>query len=324
MFSLKKAAALAAGFVAAVTVVNLSPQLAAQGTGREPEALVVEEATVDWIEKSNVAALREGVIERMELQIGMPVEKNKPIGYLHDEIARLAVRKAEVAVKKIGPMEKALAQKELGKAKLAISDRLNARVKGAVSYEEIKQQEAEYKVAHAMTLEADEQTKSDQVELDLAKQTLEEHIIRAPFAGIIIERMKHPGEKVGQNEPVVQLGNLDRLRAYAYVPLEYAFRVKEGQAVEFQPRLVGAGNVPQAIEKKKFRGKIQFVDPQIQPIAETAVRIYAEFDNPDHDLRPGLKGTLTIYLGSEGAAPPQPQPTGTSVGARTAPASAPR
>ena len=37
------------------------------------------------------------VIERMELSIGMPVAKGKPIGYLHSEMADLAVRKAEVA-----------------------------------------------------------------------------------------------------------------------------------------------------------------------------------------------------------------------------------
>ena len=38
---------------------------------------------VDWIEKSDVAALREGVIEKMELQIGMPVKKDGAIGILH-------------------------------------------------------------------------------------------------------------------------------------------------------------------------------------------------------------------------------------------------
>jgi hypothetical protein len=30
------------------------------------------------------------------------------------------------------------------------------------------------------------------------------------------------------------------------------------------------------------------------------VRIFAEFDNKDHEIRPGLKATMTIYLGTEG------------------------
>ena len=53
-------------------------------------------------------------------------------------------------------------------------------------------------------------------------------------------------------------------------------------------RTSGRGE-PLPIEKKRFRGKITFVDPQIQPVAETAVRIRAEFENPG-DLRPGLDG----------------------------------
>jgi multidrug efflux pump subunit AcrA (membrane-fusion protein) len=57
------------------------------------------------------------------------------------------------------------------------------------------------------------------------------------------------------------------------------------------------------IERKRFRGKLTFVDPQIQAVAETAFRVYAEFDNKDFDLKPGLKGTLTIYLNSEAGAP---------------------
>ena len=59
---------------------------------------------------------------------------------------------------------------------------------------------------------------------------------------------------------------------------------------------------PLAIEKKRFRGKITFVDPQIQPVAETAVRIRAEFENPDGELRPGLMVQMTIFLNSEVAA----------------------
>lgn len=309
----KKAAALAAGLVAALAAAGLTPFTAAQNVKTDRETLVVEEATVDWIEKANVAALRDGVIDRMELGIGMPVAKGKPIGYLHSEIAELTVKKAEVAYKSIGPKAKAKAQKELAAATVAINDRLNARIKGSVSYEEQQKAYAELKVAHAMTVEAEEKIMLDKAELDLAARALEEHTIRAPFDGIIMEVIKHPGERIGQNESVVKLGNLGKLRAWAFVPVEYSFRVKEGQVVEIQPKLAGERHTPLPIEQKHFRGKITFVDPQIQPIGESSVRIYAEFDNKDFELRPGLKATMTIYLNSENAAP---APT---IGARTAP-----
>ena len=79
-------------------------------------------------------------------------------------------------------------------------------------------------------------------------------------------------------------------------------------------RECGVAHLP--LEQKKFRGKITFVDPQIQPVAETAVRIYAEFENKDRELQPGLKGVMTIYLTPDMAAP-SARPTAPTVGART-------
>ena len=66
--------------------------------------------------------------------------------------------------------------------------------------------------------------------------------------------------------------------------------------------LAEAGHDVVVVEKKRFRGKITFVDPEIQPIGETAVRIRAEFENPGWELRPGLEGQMTIFLPADAAA----------------------
>jgi len=317
MISSKKAAALAAGIAAVLTAPFLSGTLAAQNPkSASAETLVVDEAHVDWIDRSNVASLHEGVIEKMELTIGMPVARGKPIGYLHHEIAELTVKKAEVAANSIGPREKAKAQKELAAAVVAINKRLNERIKGSVSYEEMAKAEAELKVAAATMIEAEERVKLDQADLALANRALVEHTIVAPFDGIITERMKGPGERVGANEPVVKMGNLGKLKVWGYVPLSYYSRVKEGQVVEFQARLMGERHNPLPIELKRFRGKITFVDTQVQPITESAIRIYADFENKDYELRPGLKGTMTVYLNADDATADAGAPT---VGVRNAP-----
>jgi RND family efflux transporter MFP subunit len=302
----KKATVLAMSFLAALSVVTLAQNStpAPRGAGAASETLVLDElATLEWIEKADVAALREGVIQTVELWPGMTVQKGHVIGTLHKETAELTLRKAELASKNIAAQEKALAQRELALTVVATNLRLNERRPGMVSQEEIKKAEAEVKVADAMFREAVEQQGLNKADMELAKQAVEEHTIRAPFDGVVFERMKHPGESVRANEAVVRLGNTDRLRAWSYVPLEYAFRVKVGQVVELQPRLQGIrSGVHLPIEQKRFRGKITFVDPQTQPVAETAKRIYAEFENPDHILDPGLKGVMTIYLTTESTA----------------------
>ena len=316
MTTSKKTASVLASFVAVVSILTLGPMISAQGLKADPESLVIDEATLTWIEKSNVAALREGVVDRMELTIGTPVAKGRPIGYLHSELAELAVKKAELVAKSTGPVEKAKAQKELAIAVVARNTRLNIRIKGTVSEEEVQKAEAELKVAQAQVHEELERVAINTVEKELAERTLVDHTIVAPFDGVVIERMKHPGESVRANEAVVKLGNLNKLRAYAYIPADYADRVKEGQIVEIQKRLSGArGNLTAG--QKRYRGKITFVDPEVQPIAETAVRIYAEFDNRDRELMPGLKTTMVIYLNSVAEA--GNNSTAPSVGARTEP-----
>ena len=320
----KKAAALAAGLAAVLTVPFLCGDLAAQNPKATAETLVVDEAHVDWIDKANVASLHEGVIERMELSIGMPVAKGGKIGYLHKEIAELTVKKAEVAANSVGPRAKAEAQKELGAdggrdQQAAEHPEPGQRLQGGDGQGRGRAEGRRTRTS----IEAEERVKLDQAELALARQALEEYTILAPFDGIVIERMKGPGERVGANEPVVKLGNLGKLRVWGYVPIAYYSRVKEGQVVEFQARLIGERHNPLPIEQKRFRGKITFVDPQIQPIGETAMRIYAEFENKDFELRPGLKGTMTVYLNSDDpwptpavspAAGVEAAPTGVGIG----------
>ncbi len=114
------------------------------------QTLVLQElARVDWIEKSDVAALREGVIERMELQIGMPVQAGGTIGVLHHEMAELTVKKNDLQAKQLAPKEKAEAQFFVAASKVARDKRLNDRKGNMVSAEEVAEHEGEMRVADA-------------------------------------------------------------------------------------------------------------------------------------------------------------------------------
>jgi RND family efflux transporter MFP subunit len=233
----------------------------------------------------------------------MPVKAGGTIGILHRKFAELSARKAKLQADAAAPREKAMAQEEVAASVCARNKRLNERKPGMVSAEDVAKAEGELKVATAMIHEAVENQEIAKAEYDVARQTYDEHTIVAPFDGIIIRRMKNPGESVRANEAVVELGNLNKLCVDSYVPLEYAFRVKEDQIVEIQPVMTRSGTEALPIERKRFRGKITFVDPEIQPVAETAVHVRAEFENPPPwDLKPGLRVKMTIYLTPEAAA----------------------
>lgn len=309
-FRHRKAVALSLGLLVPVSAATVAA--AQRGDG---QTLTVEDATIDWYQQSNVSALRPGVIDKIELRIGKEVGRSgDEIGRLHKEVADLAVKEAEIQAKGQGAVLKAVAQKQLAAA--VVNRNKALLIKGAtyVSKEEVQKGEAEYLVADASWIEANDTQELAKAKLDSAKRASEEHIIRAPFSGIVVEEFKHEGESVQANEAVCRIGNLDRVRVWTYVPVEYAYRVAIGTEIEIQPKLVqGARTGRHPIEQKKFRGVVTFVDPSLQAIGENGVRVYAEIDNPAHELRPGLKATMTFFLKPETTTPlgsaTSPEPT---------------
>lgn len=296
---LAQSAAVGLGLLGAVAW-NQSSSGAAGGTGDDT---IVVSGNVRYLQESNVAALREGVLESLEVHIGSMVERGGTIGLLHNRMARLAVTKAQAAAESVGSKFEAMARKDLAMSVVIRNRRLASKDLTAATKEEVEKAEAELQVALAQIKQADEKHDIDQAELELAKETLDEHTIRAPFPGMIVEQLKHEGESVRANEPIVKIANLDRLRVHAFIPLEHSYRVKPNMIVDVKPRVVGL-DLPQ--EKKRFRGKITFVDPEIQPHGETTRRVFIDVENnAEHELENGQQAEVTIYL-NPAAAPPPP------------------
>ncbi len=307
----RKAAALSLGLFGILTAATIA-QPPQRSNGGDSEKLVVEDASVDWFQKSDIAALREGVIDKLELRIGKevgpPIDgQGAVIGTLHRENAELAVAEAKIQAESRGAVLKAEAQKKHAASVIQRNNELNRKNSNYVSREEAQKAEAEFLIADASYIEAEDTQRLAQAKLKTAQRVADEHVIRAPFAGIIIEEFKHEGERVNANESVVRIGNLDRVRVWAFIPIEYAYRVALGTDIEIQPRLTeGTRTGKHPIEQKKFRGKVTFVDPSLQTIAENGVKVFAEIDNPKHELRPNLKATMTFYLKPETTVPLNP------------------
>lgn len=264
---------------------------AARETVRQEGDSLIIQGNVDWLQKSEIAALREGVLEKLELKEGMFVKKGGVIGQLHAEVAELSATKAKIASESVGNLERAKASQLL--AKSVIARDINLLKKNAIPTEEVEKHQAELLAADAEILRAEEDIKLSKAEYDLANRLVMEHTITAPFDGIIINVMKREQESVRSNEPVVTLGNPEIYRVTAFIPVDYAYSVKPGQEVLVRPFVE---NVELPVEKNVYRGKVSFVDHEIQAVAETATRVYVEVPNVDGMLRPGLQAEMTIRI----------------------------
>lgn len=275
--------------------------------GSASKSLVMQ-GTIKFLEESDVAALRDGVIRQIEFNVGDRIEEDEPIGYLHDEMAKLKLQRQKVVAESIGATQRAQAQLKLSLNELAIRENLRRKDPRLVTDEEMRSYQARVEAASADATAAAEEKKIAEAELGLAEREVEEHIIRAPFTGYVTNRMKDPGEAVQANEPVLRLGRTDKLRFFGYLPLANAVTVSIGDVVDVQPEIAD-GDL--AIEKVTFRGKVAAIGREVTAVGRTEVQVIAEITNAQEDpnspgigtsLLAGLKGRMTIYTGSAGGA----------------------
>jgi len=125
-------------------------------------------------------------------------------------------------------------------------------------------------------------------ELQSAEQKAANHRILAPLKGVVVQIQRRQGEWVKPGDTVLRILRIDRLRAEGYIKAKYLGKVATGREVRLSVEL------PQGGELQRL-GKSVFLDPEIEPV-NSQLRIWAELNNPDLELLPGMRARMTISL----------------------------
>jgi len=114
----------------------------------------------------------------------------------------------------------------------------------------------------------------------------------APAAGVVLERMVLPGQKIMPNEPLLIVGDLSVVWADADIYQSDLPFVKEGMPVTV------------TVSDKTFTGQVTFITPTLDPATRT-MRARLEIPNPELFLKPEMYATarLTSPLGEMLAIP---------------------
>ena len=115
-------------------------------------------------------------------------------------------------------------------------------------------------------------------DLVVAKKSLGDSVLVAPFAGIVAQRHAQAGERVALDAKVVTIVDLSRLELEAAVPAALIGKVKIGQTVTF--RVDGFGERP-------FEGRIERINPATVS-GSRAINVYAVIANSEGLLRGGM------------------------------------
>lgn len=123
--------------------------------------------------------------------------------------------------------------------------------------------------------------------LDQAKLQLARRGLRSPLDGEVAEVFRHHGEWLEPGQRVMRIVRLDRLKVEGFVDSRAITGSLRGAAVRVLVNL--SGDEKPVIVK----GKVVFISSEIDPV-NAQVRVWAEVENPDLVLRPGLQAEMII------------------------------
>ncbi len=128
--------------------------------------------------------------------------------------------------------------------------------------------------------------KSLQAQVDLARNALNDAVVKAPMEGLIAKRHVQPGEKVSQDMPLFAIVDLSRMELQAPIPANEIANVRLGQEVSI--RVDGH-------DKTEYKGRVERINP-VSDSGSRSITAYVSVANPEHTLKGGMFATGLLRL----------------------------
>jgi len=120
--------------------------------------------------------------------------------------------------------------------------------------------------------------------VSLAHKSVADTTVRAPFAGVVAERLVSVGDYVTKGMKVAVVVRVNPLRVQLTVPEQSVSAVKVGAPITFQV---------DAFPGREFTGTVRYVSPTLEA-SRRALTVEAVVQNQSGDLKPGLFATARI------------------------------
>lgn len=119
---------------------------------------------------------------------------------------------------------------------------------------------------------------------NLAAKAVADATVRAPFAGVVAERLVSVGDYVTRGTKVATVLRVDPLRVELTVPAPFVAEVAAGRTVTLEV---------DAFPGETFTGQVRYVSPALNAESRALI-VEAEVANQDGRLKPGLFATARI------------------------------
>ena len=251
-------------------------------------------AEVVSLNRSVLSSEVEGVLERVNVQLGQFVSAGDVIAQVRSEDYELELARIEAAISSV--------KVRIQQAKLRLAQANNLSKSKFVSSDELLARETDL-----LVLRAD--LRRQEVELQAARRNVARCTIRAPFDGVVTERSAQLAGYVRRGDPVVELTDIRSAELEALVPpsrldglrrAEGATYVSMGKRWSARP-----DRISPVIEKRDrmSRARLKLLGDALPAVGSTGELVWK---SNERLLPPGLvarrKSRLGVFVVSEGRA----------------------
>jgi RND family efflux transporter MFP subunit len=220
-----------------------------------------------------------GVVSQMHVDVGDTVRRGQVLVSLRNDVELAGEQAAHQRWSLEADLRAAESQLVLARQRHQRATELQAE--GFVSPQAVDQAKTELQIAEQRVAQSSGQRDVLARDLGVAKAQVEQRIVRAPFDGVVVERWRHPGERV-EERPMLRVATLDPLRVDLVVPASRFGQYTLNESVAIRPELPGAAMVS---------ARVTHVD-QLIDAASNTFRVRLSLPNPGGRLPAGARCAL--------------------------------
>jgi RND family efflux transporter MFP subunit len=233
-----------------------------------------------------VSAPVEGVLHRVAVERGDVVQEGAVLAVLESSVERSTVAIARARALQDHAIRSYQVRVDFGERRFARTDTMFKQ--NLVPLKELDEAETAKILATYDLVEANERKRLADLDLAHAQTVLDLRTVRSPLTGVVMDRLRHPGELASREHPIVKIARLDPLRVEVFVPVALYGRVTVGQRVVV---------IPEAPLDRPLEARVTVVD-KVADAASSTFGVRLEIANPGNRVPGGLKCKVRLGDGT--------------------------
>ena len=178
----------------------------------------------------------------------------------------------------------ALAQSEFGRIEKLLAERVVSQSEYDQRKTQVEAARQQYESAKNAAEQQYQALQASRARVTLARKALADTIVRAPFTGLVAQRMVSTGDYVTRGMKVAEVVRITPLRIELTVPEQFVASISVEQPVSF---------TVDAFSGRTFEGRVRFVSPALRA-DQRALTVEAVVPNSNAELKPGMFATALI------------------------------